>query len=65
MSCTLLRSRHRYTQLYRTTDQERYEQMREDLENLKALGVDIASITCDGHKALLKAIRKVYPHVLI
>lgn len=55
----------RYTQLYRMTDQERYEQMREDLENLKVLGVDIASITCDGHKALLKAIRKVYPDVLI
>ena len=54
----------RYTQLYRMTDRERYEQMREDLENLKVLGVDIASITCDGHKALLKAIRKVYPHVL-
>jgi hypothetical protein len=55
----------RYTQLYRMTDQERYEQMREDLENLKVLGIDIASITCDGHKALLKAIRKVYPNVLI
>lgn len=53
----------RYTQLYRMTDQERYVQMREDLENLKVLGVDIASITCDGHKALLKAIRKVYPNV--
>lgn len=55
----------RYTQLYRMTDQERYEQMQEDLENLKKLGVNIASITCDGHKALLKAIRKVYPNVLI
>jgi hypothetical protein len=55
----------RYTQLYRITDQERYEQMREDLENLKVLGVDIASITCDGHKALLKAIRKAYPDALI
>jgi len=52
-----------YTQLYRLTDQERYEQMREDLENLKVLGFEIASITCDGHKALLKAIRKVYPNV--
>jgi hypothetical protein len=55
----------RYTQLYRMSDQERYEQMREDLQNLKVLGVDIASITCDGHKALLKAIRKVYPDTLI
>jgi Transposase, Mutator family len=55
----------RYTQLYRMTDGERYEQMREDLENLKVLGVDVASITCDGHKALLKAIRKAYPDTLI
>ena len=55
----------RYTQLYRITNGERYEQMREDLQNLKVLGVDIASITCDGHKALLKAIRKVYPDTLI
>jgi hypothetical protein len=55
----------RYTQLYRITDGERYEQMREDLQNLKVLGVDIASITCDGHKALLKAIRKIYPDILI
>ena len=54
-----------YTQLYRMTDGERYEQMHEDLENLKVLGVDVASITCDGHKALLKAIRKAYPDTLI
>lgn len=55
----------RYTQLYRMTDAERYEQMREDLQNLRILGVDIASTTCDGHKALLKAIRKVWPDTLI
>ena len=55
----------RYTQLYRMTDQERYLQMREDLENLNVLGVEIASITCDGHKALLKAIRKVFPNMVV
>jgi len=33
--------------------------MKEDLENLLELGVQIESITCDGHKALLKAIKKV------
>lgn len=53
----------RYTQLYRISGQERYEQLREDLENLRVLSVDIASITCDGHKVLLKAILKVYPKV--
>ena len=54
-----------YIQLHRLTDRERYEEVREDLENLKKLGVIIESITCDGHRALLKAIRKVYPQIII
>lgn len=54
-----------YTQLYRFTDSERYEEIREDLVNLKILGVAITSITCDGHKAILKAIKKALPEVLI
>ena len=33
--------------------------------NIKALGVEVYSITCDGHKAILKAIRKAYPDVLV
>lgn len=49
----------KFTQLYRLTDGEWYEEMKEDLENLISLGVNIESITCDGHKSLLKAIRKV------
>lgn len=54
-----------YIQLHRITDRERYEEVKEDLENLHKLGVEIASVTCDGHRALLKAIRKVYPDVRI
>jgi AraC-like DNA-binding protein len=49
----------KYTQLYRLTDGEWYEEIKEDLLNLLNLGVQIESITCDGQKALLKAIRKV------
>ncbi len=49
----------KYTQLYRLTDGEWYEEIEEDLLNLLNLGVQIESITCDGQKALLKAIRKV------
>jgi hypothetical protein len=48
------------TQLYRISDNERYEEIREDLKNLKALNIEIASITCDGHRAILKAIKKVF-----
>jgi hypothetical protein len=49
----------KFTQLYRLTNGEWYEELKEDLENLLELGVQIESITCDGHKAQLKAIHQV------
>jgi hypothetical protein len=55
----------KYTQLYRITNGEWYEELSEDLANLLQLGVRIESITCDGHKALLKAIRDICPHVVV
>jgi hypothetical protein len=55
----------KFTQLYRLTDGEWYDEMKEDLENLVKLGVDIESITCDGHKSLLKAIKKVCKTVTV
>jgi len=55
----------KYTQLYRFSDGEKYEEICEDLANLALLGVQIESITCDGHKATLKAIKKVYPEVIV
>ena len=55
----------KYTQLYRLTDGEWYEEIKEDLENLLSLGVQIESITCDGHRSLLKAIRKVCKGVVL
>jgi len=54
-----------FTQLYRLTDEEGYQEIKEDLENLKSLTIEIVSITCDGHRAILKAIRKVLPHVIV
>ena len=53
------------TQLYRLSDNERYEEIKEDLENLRALNIRIESITCDGHRAILKAIRKVFKQEVI
>lgn len=55
----------KFTQLYRFSDAERFTEICEDLRNLENLGVQIESITCDGHKATLKAIRIVYPSVII
>ena len=51
----------KYTQLYRLTDGEWYEEIREDLQNLLQMGLQIESITCDGHKSLLKAIKSNLP----
>lgn len=48
----------KYTQLYRITDGEWYEEIREDLANIQSMGVVIESVTSDGHRAILKAVRK-------
>lgn len=65
--CLILYYDHdiRYVQLYRETSKESYTDIKEDLENLNKLGVDIYSITCDGHKAILKAIKKACPNAII
>ncbi|QTD39292.1 transposase [Polaribacter batillariae] len=55
----------KFTQLYRLTNGEHYLEIKEDLENLLALGVQIESITSDGHKSILKAVKKVIPNVIL
>lgn len=54
-----------YTQLIRFSDGEHFEEIKEDLDNLIRLGLQIESITIDGHKSALKAIRKSMPDVII
>jgi hypothetical protein len=51
------------TQLYRMTDGEHFEEIAEDLQNLLNLGIQIKSITSDGDKSSIKAIKKVCPNV--
>lgn len=53
-----------YTQLIRFSDGEHYDEIKEDLDNLLKLGIHIESITTDGHKSILKAIKKSMPGVL-
>jgi len=53
-----------YTQLIRFSDGEHFGEIKEDLDNLIKLGVQIESITTDGHKSILKAIRKSLPDVV-
>lgn len=54
-----------YTQLIRVTDGEHFSEIKEDLDNLIKLGVQIDSITTDGHKSALKAIRKSLPDITV
>jgi hypothetical protein len=54
-----------YTQLIRFSDGEHYHEIKEDLDNLIKLGLIIESITTDGHKSILKAIKKAMPDVTV
>lgn len=54
-----------YTQLIRFSDGEHYSEIKEDLDNLIKLGVHLESITTDGHKSILKAIKKSMPEVIV
>ena len=54
-----------YTQLIRFSDGEHFAEIKEDLDNLIKLGLQIESITTDGHKSILKAIKKAMPDVIV
>ena len=54
-----------YTQLIRFTDGEHFEEVKEDLTNLLLLGVKLESITSDGDKSVLKAIKKTDENIII
>lgn len=55
----------KYVQLYRHTDKEKFKEIKEDLENLKKLNTAVYSVTCDGHKSILKAVKKAFPNAII
>jgi hypothetical protein len=55
----------KFTQLYRFSDGEHYSEIKEDLFSLLYLGVCIESVTSDGHKSILKAVKAVLPDVIL
>jgi hypothetical protein len=55
----------KFTQLYRFTGGEYFHEIKEDLDNLLKLNISIESITCDGHKAILKAIKLSCKEVIL
>jgi len=53
------------TLLYRISDGEWEEEIREDLNNLLSLGIVIESVTCDGLRNILRSIKKSSPNTII
>lgn len=54
-----------YTQLIRFSDGEHFEEIKEDLSNLIHLGIKLESITSDGAKSILKAIKHTDSNIVI
>lgn len=54
----------KYCQMYRFGKREVFSEISEDLQNLRALGIEIKSITSDGNPAILKAVKHVFPEAI-
>ena len=52
------------TLFYRLTDEEWEEQIREDLENLCKVGIMIESVTSDGGRNIIKAVKTACPDAI-
>lgn len=55
----------RYGLYYRYSTNEYYREIKEDLEILKSIGVELSSVTCDGKKSIIRAVRKVYEGAIV
>lgn len=53
------------TVLYRLTKGESLRELQEDLLNIKSIGIDIESVTCDGAINIIKAVKNVSPETII
>jgi hypothetical protein len=53
------------TLFYRLSDGEWEEELCEDLQNILNLGIEIESVTCDGLRNILKAVKKTTPNTVI
>jgi Transposase, Mutator family len=58
-------SKLKYSLLYRFSSNEFYSEIKEDLENLKKLDIDIVAVTCDGKKSIIRAVEKIYPSATV
>ena len=65
--CLLLYRDHniKMTILYRLTEREALRDLKEDLQAIKSIGIEIESVTCDGHANIIRAVREVCPEAII
>lgn len=65
--CLLLYRDHniKMTILYRLTKQEALRDLKEDLQAIKDVGIEIESVTCDGAANVIRAVREVCPEAII
>lgn len=50
------------TLFYRLTDKEREWEIIQDLQTLRTLGVRVESVTSDGSREIIRAVKYVFPH---
>ena len=53
------------TQFYRVSNGEYFDEIKEDLANLLLLEMRVESVTCDGHKSILKAVKSICPEAAL
>ena len=53
-------SAHRYALYFRYSTNEFYKELKEDLQILKSLRIEVLSVTCDGKKSIIRAVRNIY-----
>lgn len=65
--CLLLYRDHniKMTILYRLTEREALRDLKEDLQAIKNIGIEIESVTCDGQANIIRAVREVCPEAII
>ncbi|MDQ6889501.1 MAG: hypothetical protein M3Z56_04395, partial [Bacteroidota bacterium] len=63
LSCIMTASR--YALYFRYSTNEFYKKLKQDLQILKSLGIEELSVTCDGKKSIIRAVRKVYEQVTL
>lgn len=57
--------RYRITQLYRFSKKESFREIKEDLQNILNLDIQIESVTCDGASNIIKAVQEVCPEAIL